>query len=153
MRMHDDSASGRIARLRRIGAEAQRLADEWSTPGQQVHLEPVREFVPTAVRVRRYIRQRRYREALFSAGTFADPAWDILLDLYASELEGRKTTVSDACLASCVPSTTALRWVRKLGEDGVVKRSADSSDGRRIYLTLSEHAKSAISDWVTATLE
>jgi DNA-binding MarR family transcriptional regulator len=107
---------------------------------------------PPQVRVRRYLRQRRAREAAFPAGTFSDPAWDILLDLYASDLEGRRVSVSSACFAAAVPPTTALRWIRKLVEDGALTRVQDPKDGRRVYVTLSEYAWQSMDHWVSQAL-
>ena len=47
---------------------------------------------------------------MFGEGLFADPAWDIMLDLFAARIEGKDITVSSAGIAACVPPTTALRW-------------------------------------------
>jgi len=73
----------------------------------------------------------------------ADPAWDILLDLYAAEEEGLHISVSSACVAAAVPSTTALRWLRILCERGLITRRADSFDGRRVFVSLSEEGRAA----------
>ena len=86
------------------------------------------------------------------AGLFADPAWDILLDLYASSLEGRDVTVSDACIAASVPPTTALRYVKKLTKDGLICRIDAENDGRKVYLTLGVDAHQAVASWVSETL-
>ena len=59
--------------------------------------------------VRNLIRHRRRREQLFGAEVFADPVWDILLDLYASHHEGKNVAVTSLCIAAAVPPTTALR--------------------------------------------
>ena len=87
--------------------------------------------------VRKILRTRRLREELFGADLFGDPAWDILLDAFATELSGKRTSVSGLCLASHVPATTALRWVRKLEQDGWLVRTADPLDGRRHWMGLS----------------
>src|SRR3546814_2986047 len=47
--------------------------------------------------VRRMLRQRRMREQYFPADLFADPAWDMLLDLYAARLERQPVSVSSLC--------------------------------------------------------
>jgi hypothetical protein len=51
---------------------------------------------------------RRLRERLLPAGLFADPAWDMLLDLYAAEIEEQPVSVTSACIAAAAPATTAL---------------------------------------------
>jgi hypothetical protein len=127
-------------------------------PRSRPAANPTPAFVPPVravsakARVRRYLRQRRARDAAFPAGTFADPAWDILLDLFASDLEGRRVSVSSACIAAAVPPTTALRWIRKLVEDGVLTRVQDPNDGRRVYLSLSEAAWQRMDQWVSEAL-
>jgi DNA-binding MarR family transcriptional regulator len=85
---------------------------------------------------RTWIRVRRAREKLLGADLFADPAWDMLLDLYIEHKAGRSPSVSSLCLASQVPVTTALRWISKLEHDGLITRSHDPKDGRRIYVHL-----------------
>lgn len=104
-----------------------------------------------AVCVRNYLQARRRRESLFPADLFADPAWDILLDLFASSVEGRCVSVSDACVASTVPASTAMRWITRLEDVNLVQRKADPKDARRFLLSLSPAAFSLVKDWTTAT--
>jgi DNA-binding MarR family transcriptional regulator len=80
---------------------------------------------------------RRRRGAFFPGDLFADPAWDILLELYARHLEGQRITVSALCLAAHVPATTALRWIGRLEETGLAIRQQDHTDGRRFWMELS----------------
>lgn len=93
-----------------------------------------------AAYVRALIRGRRLRESYFPADLFADPAWDILLDLTAARLEQRPVAVSSLCIAAAVPPTTALRWIKTLTDSGVLVRIADPSDGRRIFIALADDA-------------
>lgn len=97
-----------------------------------------------ATGVRERIRQRRLRESLFSSDLFADPAWDMLLDLYAAELERRAVSVSSLCIAAAVPTTTALRWIKLLSQRGWLVRTQDPSDGRRINMHLSQEARARL---------
>lgn len=107
-----------------------------------------RSFVPEervldrqrAKAVRRMLRQRRMREQFFPADLFADPAWDMLLDLYAARLERQPVSVSSLCIAAAVPATTALRWIKTMTEAGLFVREADPHDGRRIFIALAEGA-------------
>ncbi len=75
---------------------------------------------------------------MFAPELFADPAWDMLLELYALHLEQRRVSVSSLCIAAYVPPTTALRWVAKLEEEGLASRTEDATDGRRTWIELSE---------------
>nr|WP_255554755.1 winged helix DNA-binding protein [Sphingomicrobium sp. B8] len=91
-------------------------------------------------RVRETIRARRLRERFFDADYFADPAWDMLLDLFAAQLTNQRVPVSALCLAAAVPATTALRWMKTLTDAGLFIRRADPRDGRRVFIELSDSA-------------
>ena len=101
----------------------------------------------TARQVRAVLRARRLRDGIFPADLFADPAWDILLDLMAARLENVRVSVSSLCIAAAVPPTTALRWIRQLTERGLLERQADPDDGRRIFIALSQQGVAAVTRW------
>lgn len=90
--------------------------------------------------VRALIRARRMREQFLAAELFSDPAWDMLLDLTAAELEGRKVSVSSLCIAAAAPTTTALRWIRNLCDAGLFDRQPDPHDARRAFISLDAQA-------------
>lgn len=100
--------------------------------------------------IRTAIRARRLRAQYFEAELFADPAWDMLLDLYASALERRQVSVSSLCIAAAVPPTTALRWISTLNEAGLFERHADPSDRRRAYIALSPKGLAGMRAYVAA---
>lgn len=105
---------------------------EQTTPTASTESSPLQ-------RAKEYYRKRRSRERLFGrSDLFADPAWDILIDLFIAYEEGQGISISSACIASAVPTTTALRWLKLLEEDGHISRNNDPSDARRINLYLSE---------------
>ena len=97
--------------------------------------------------VRRLLRWRSQRANFFSAKLFADPAWDILLELYAAELEQRRVSVGSLCIASRVPATTALRWIATLVGEGLIKRHSDPLDARRIFVTLAPDSSRAMAKY------
>ncbi|MGN7930091.1 MarR family transcriptional regulator [Sphingopyxis sp. 22461] len=120
-----------------------------------------RSFVPEertldrqrAKAVRRMLRQRRMREQYFPADLFADPAWDMLLDLYAARLERQPVSVSSLCIAAAVPATTALRWIKTMTDAGLFLREDDPHDGRRIFIALAEGASDALGRYFEALEE
>ncbi|WP_437441240.1 winged helix DNA-binding protein [Sphingomonas morindae] len=83
---------------------------------------------------------RRARQRFLPTDLFADPAWDMMLDLYVARARQVRVGVSSLCIASAVPQTTALRWIKALTERGLIERQHDPVDRRRIYVALSEQA-------------
>jgi DNA-binding MarR family transcriptional regulator len=103
--------------------------------------------IPTEADVRELLRLRRNRERFFPQEIFADPAWDILLELYAAELGQHRIAVSSVCAAAAVPATTALRWINTLEENQLVQRMNDRFDCRRVFLSLTDAGLAAMNDY------
>jgi hypothetical protein len=84
---------------------------------------------------------RRLRERIFDdPELFAEPAWDILLDLASAEAAGERLAVTSVYIGSCVPATTAHRWIAVLEERGLVQREHDILDARRTFVRLTKLA-------------
>jgi hypothetical protein len=164
-RLHDGMRDQEATRMRRFHEEVARIADSLSRltrsevldrPSTGVRNEASAfrmdgDTVETdAGEIRRVIRARRMRADYFDGDLFADPAWDMLLDLYAAELEHRQISVSSLCIAAAVPPTTALRWIGTLNEAGLFDRKADPNDRRRAYIALSEAARRGMERYVAA---
>jgi DNA-binding MarR family transcriptional regulator len=110
------------------------------------------DTTPTAAKVRALIKLRRLRDQHFPPDLFADPAWDILLDLYAANLEGKSVSVSSLCIAAAVPPTTALRWITTMTEHGALVRKQDPQDARRVFIELSPDSEERLTAYfATAT--
>lgn len=103
-----------------------------------------RPALPDPRLVRRIIRQRQLRARFFDGELFADPAWDMLLDLTAARAEHARVSVTSLCIASGVPPTTALRWIGQLIEAGLFARVEDEADRRRAFITLTDRAADAM---------
>ena len=80
---------------------------------------------------------RELRGLYFNRNLFADPAWDLLLELYQAHLEQRRLSVSALLKAGGQPATTNLRWLAKLERDALAERVNDKLDARRIWVSLS----------------
>ncbi|HWJ69440.1 MAG TPA: MarR family transcriptional regulator [Sphingobium sp.] len=106
--------------------------------------------LPSHAEVRQLIRARRMRDQFLPAALFADPAWDMMLDLLAARLSGQNVSVSSLCIAASVPPTTALRWIRQLTDRAVFARIDDPADGRRVFIQLTDSAAEAMLGWVQA---
>jgi len=168
LRLNDASRDGELAPLQRLNEEVARIADLLArlTRGEELVPQSVRDPTPgyrgpefkTELRagkvfgaeIRAAIRARRLRGQYFEGELFADPAWDMLLDLYAAALERRRVSVSSLCIAASVPPTTALRWIGTMHDAGLFERHADPIDRRRAYIGLSAKAVGAMQGYVTA---
>jgi hypothetical protein len=101
--------------------------------------------------VRQAIRARRLRDGFLGDGLFEDPGWDMLLDLYAAQLEGQRVSVSSLCIAAAVAPTTALRWIARMTEAGLFQRHPDPTDRRRAFMALSPRALAGMNAYMNAT--
>ena len=97
---------------------------------------------------RRAYADRRRRDKVFQNDLFGEPAWDILLDLFISAKQGKRVSVSSACIGAAVPNTTALRWLAVLEQRGLIVREDDPADARRAFLHLSAEAYARMCDFL-----
>lgn len=131
--------------VNRIAATLARLSTDPAASGGEVR-KPVEEDVPDIAveTVRSVIRARRLRGRYFHEDLFADPAWDMLLDLLQAEIAQLRVPVSSLCIAAAVPATTALRWLKGMTDQGIFVRRSDPHDGRRVFVELSSEASIAM---------
>lgn len=131
-----ESMSRQTELLREKLGSALRLVDQMTdAPVVRSGEQPV-----TEQEVRSLLKLRRNRDRFFDTDLFADPAWDMLLELYAASISQIRTSVGGLCVAAAVPQTTALRWIGHLEDKGMILRRPDPTDGRRHYLMLSPAA-------------
>lgn len=91
---------------------------------------------------------RQQRRSLFPKVRFGEPSWDMMLDLYVAEQEGRRPFVSDMYVAANVPRTTAVRHLESLIESGYMHREDDPTDGRRSFILTTEKMRGAVEAWL-----
>ena len=119
----------------------------WQGEGHEY--EPTRKDddrprLPDAAVIRRLIKARQLRARYFDADHFADPAWDILLDLAAARAERQQVSVTSLCIAAGVPATTALRWIGQMVDADLLVRVSDPHDRRRAYIALADNTADAM---------
>ncbi|MDQ0564551.1 MarR family transcriptional regulator [Erythrobacter citreus] len=122
-------------------------AQAWRAQGEDqrsAREEEQRPRLPEAAVLRRIIKARQARMRHFDADLFADPAWDILLDLAAARAERQQVSVTSLCIAAGVPATTALRWIGQMVDADLLVRVSDPHDRRRAYIALSENTADAL---------
>jgi len=117
-----------------IAALARRIAVELEGHVARTHV----------ARARTLYRQRRIRARHFPGSLFAEPVWDLLLDLFIAGQEQRQVSVSSACLAANVPATTALRHIQWLVEHRLAERCPHPDDGRSTLLRTTDVANRAM---------
>ena len=147
-----DAASDRSAeRLRQLSDEVGRIASTLArlstspaVPAASVEMPSTDSPEVSGELVRSIIRARRLRSRFFAEDLFADPAWDMLLDLLQAEIAQLRVPVSSLCIAASVPATTALRWLKTMTEQGLFVRRADPHDGRRVFVELAPQASRAL---------
>ena len=162
-----DPSRDERARLQSLATELARLAEQLGALSEQADsatgdsalgeqglayqaegaLDRLPARPPSVERIRHLIAMRRLRDRFFSPDLFADPAWDILLDLAASRIEDRPVSVSSLCIAAAVPPTTALRWIRMMTDQALLERRADPADARRMFVDLSDAAFEQLCGW------
>lgn len=137
----EDGSVGYVAQPTQGFRHAEREADLLRKP---------KAPLPDPRLVKTIIRHRALRADFFDGDLFADPAWDILLDLTAARAEHRRVSVTSLCIAARVPPTTALRWISQMVEAGILERVQDESDRRRAFVTLSDKAAEAMARYFDA---
>lgn len=151
-RVSDIASDQSAARLRQLSDEVSRIAATLARlSAGPAAAAPVIEAARTsdapevsAETVRSVIRARRLRARYFSEELFADPAWDMLLDLLQAEIAHLRVPVSSLCIAAAVPATTALRWLKTMVSNGLFVRRADPHDGRRVFVELAPETSLAL---------
>lgn len=121
------------------------LAPRYSNPGLS---DPMHVRQLNAQLAREIYSTRRRRSAIFgNPELFGEPAWDILLDLYVADVEGKPVSVSSACIGSAAPPTTGLRWLGVLAEQDLILREHDPDDQRRVLVRLTESGLAAMDEF------
>lgn len=170
-RLNDRATEAESARLRRLDEEVARIAEtlarltrrhvataEPARPAgfvgdrRPAYAPPPADLAPpaTAHDIRKAIRARRLRDQHFDRSLLEDPGWDMLLDLFAAELEGREVSVSSLCIAAAVAPTTALRWIGKMTDAGLFDRRPDPFDRRRAFMGLTNAAREGMQRYCAA---
>jgi DNA-binding MarR family transcriptional regulator len=157
-RVTEEGEADRRRRLAQLGEEVGRIARALaalsagsSEPARAASADgAAAPVVSDAPLVRAILRLRRLRGLHFEPALFADPAWDILLDLAAARIEGRMVAVSSLCIAAVVPATTALRWISQMTDQGLLVRHPDAQDGRRVFIALADATATAMDAYLAA---
>lgn len=130
----------------RIAEIEARLAHAAAEPNGREYSDPALVVV-----AERMYRARRRRTRHFPQ-MFAEPAWDMLLDLFISKVRGRLVNITSLCIAGVVPETTGKRWIRMLEEHGLIERHT-SSDRRVTPVLLTDRGYKVMRQYLIEGLE
>jgi DNA-binding MarR family transcriptional regulator len=102
---------------------------------------------------RQLLAAQKQRVQLLGDIPVGEPAWDILLELFVREADGQPASVSDACVASGAPTTTGLRYLAYLTQQGHVVREPDPADARRTLVHLTRDMRWRLTALLTQEIE
>ena len=113
--------------------------------GSKIEAIPFQTFRSAAMME---LSRRRYRRRLFNEfDIFSDPAWDILLELFVVNGADSRLCVTAIGLESGVATTTIIRWISIIEKYGLVRRSPDYSDKRRIWVHITNKGSAIMREY------
>lgn len=120
-------------------------------PRSEARKTPAPGELISAPLVRAIIAARRMRRDYFP-DIGGDPAWSMMLELYAARLEGRRISQTLLGMLAGVAESTALRLTKTLLRQDVFTNDGDPSDRRLVMLSLSDDATERMRAYLTAVL-
>jgi DNA-binding MarR family transcriptional regulator len=89
---------------------------------------------------------RSIRRSYFPRTYFSDGLWDILLELHNAQPGTGPIAITNIGLEVGIPLATALRYIKRLEEDGYVLREPDPQDKRRFFISLTKAGRALMND-------
>lgn len=96
---------------------------------------------------------RRARSRFFSPAMVGEPAWDMLLVLYATAASHGPHTISKLTAFTGAPPTTGLRWIDYLESQNLVRREDNPTDKRVVFIGISEKGSRAMDAYFSEMIE
>lgn len=113
--------------------------------------EELRSLAPTDISIlddtalrslaKRIHQSRRKRNKFIPVELMGEPAWDILLDLFAASTY---VSVKHIALTSNIPATTVLRWLSLLESYEFLSKEIDACDARRANISLTDYGREMV---------
>lgn len=89
---------------------------------------------------------RSIRRSYFPRTYFSDGLWDILLELHAADRDKGAIAITNIGLEVGIPLATAIRYIKRLEQDGFVVRDPDPQDKRRFFISLTKAGRALMND-------
>jgi DNA-binding MarR family transcriptional regulator len=96
--------------------------------------------------------ERRMRRQFLPGELFHEPAWDMLLALFASRDERMPMNIKALVSMSDAPVTTSQRWIEHLYKLKLIDRVIDPTDRRRVEISLSHDGDRQMKAYLRALL-
>lgn len=96
--------------------------------------------------------ERRRRDALFPEGLFGEPAWDLLLAMFAAREKGQAMILCKAYRAAQVSDTTGRRLLDRMEEDGLITRRRAPRSRKMRVVELTDLAAERLIDYLARGL-
>jgi hypothetical protein len=106
----------------------------------------------TSTAVRSIISARRLRDKYFWPA-MTEPAWTILLELYANQLVGQRPTVAAVTAAAELPLVSALHWIDWLAGRGIVSSHIGAEDEQTATVQLTAKGIEQMHRYLIAALK
>ncbi|MWV28424.1 MarR family transcriptional regulator [Aurantiacibacter rhizosphaerae] len=145
--------------MRGLGAALLRLADaidqDWRPPsGGPAFRWPSklsrieRDLYILGDKARQICESRKRRAKFIPASLFAEPAWEMLLELFQQHAGRARVSTTSLCIASGSPCTTALRYIAELEAVGLVRRVPAEHDKRVTFVELTDDGVLAVGSYL-----
>ena len=131
----------RVERIDPIDRQTRKLIED-AERAVAMHSADLTEFA------RLILAGRKQRDLYFDSMLFSNPAWDILLNLYLADGEGRQVDVIESCAASTVPQGVSLRWLGYLKQEEMVVEAPDPARPRHTMIRLTDQTRMAVSAYL-----
>lgn len=99
---------------------------------------------------RAVLKQRRMRRQFLPGELFHEPAWDMMLALFASRDDRLPMNIKALVSMSDAPVTTSQRWIEHLHKLKLIDRVIDPTDRRRVEISLSHTGDQAMKSYLRA---
>ncbi|WP_150115360.1 hypothetical protein [Pelagerythrobacter marensis] len=93
---------------------------------------------------RRFIKLRKRMGEFIPKNLVKDWAWDIFLELFVNGEEGGIVYVKHLMLTCNTTPTSAMRLIDRIEDAGLIERSTDYLDQRRVIIKLSDRGREAM---------
>lgn len=138
---HDAREATRLFRLlseaMRDPSDAERSSDEGTTAESLVS------------RARIIFQSRKARMRHFNRAMFGEPAWDMMLALYITDIDGSRLTASRLAELIEQPFSSVLRWIDYLEKERFIERKQHPTDKRVLQIRLLEKGRQTMEAYLS----